>query len=130
MMSCGSSSANMTAIGTVCSAVKPDSDCHGTHGAPRGAFILPSMSGMSLTRSPRPSGTEQPVLAHRLYALLGQCHLAYRSSKALTCMFAHDGQSGRSRRPERICAGQNDKEGLAMLQDPFRLSGIGSWDVP
>ncbi|SRR6266536_454651 len=39
-------------------------------------------------------------------------------------MFVPDGQSGRWRRPERICAGQNDKEGQAIPQDQFRLSGI------
>jgi hypothetical protein len=27
--------------------------------------------------------------------------------------------------PERICAGQNAAEGWAVLQDPFKLSGIG-----
>jgi hypothetical protein len=31
-----------------------------------------------------------------------------------------------SRGPERICAGQNAAEGWAVLQDPFRLSGIGA----
>ncbi len=31
MISRGNNSANMTATGTVCSAVKPDSDCHGRY---------------------------------------------------------------------------------------------------
>ncbi len=38
-------------------------------------------------------------------------------------MFVPDGQSGRSR-PERICAGQNNKEGQAILEDQSRLNGI------
>jgi hypothetical protein len=58
--------------------------------------------------------------------VLTQCHLAYRSIKALTCMFVPDGQSDRSRRQERICAGQNHKEGQAIVQDRFSLSGIAS----
>jgi hypothetical protein len=55
-----------------------------------------------------------------------QCHLAYRSINALTCMFAPDGQSDPPRRPGRICAGQNHKDGQAILEDQFRLSGIAS----
>jgi hypothetical protein len=41
-------------------------------------------------------------------------------------MFVPDGQSDRSRTPERICAGQTDKEGQAIVQDRFSLSGIAS----
>jgi hypothetical protein len=58
--------------------------------------------------------------------LLSQCHLAYRSIKALTCMFALDGQSDPAQRPERICAGQSRKGGQNILQDHLRLSGIAS----
>ena len=55
-----------------------------------------------------------------------QCHLAYLPTTALTCRFVSDRQSSRQRRPERICAGQSDKEGQGILEDQLRLSGIGS----
>lgn len=42
-------------------------------------------------------------------------------------MFVPDGQSDRSRPPERICAGQTDKGGQATVQDRFSLSGIDTW---
>ena len=58
---------------------------------------------------------------------LAQCHLAYLPTTALTCRFVSDRQSSRQRRPERICAGQSDKEGQGILEDQLRLSGIGAW---
>src|ERR1017187_8535415 len=57
---------------------------------------------------------------------LAQCHLAYLPTTALTCRFVSDRQSSRQRRPERICAGQSDKEGQGILEDQLRLSGIGA----
>ena len=56
-----------------------------------------------------------------------QCHVAYLPTTALTCRFVSDRQSSRQRRPERICAGQSDKEGQGILEDQLRLSGIGAW---
>jgi hypothetical protein len=72
--------------------------------APRSATSAASIRRyMGDRRSPSPLGH------------ITQCHLAYLSIKPLTCTFMPDGRLGLAYRPERICAGQNDTEGLASF---------------